>query len=119
MTVLTLRWLHDMQRSWAQFGNPWLRTRDADTPATGRGAPRTCLYTRDDASIDQKTSVLVLFSSYTDSTQFFRELPTDAGVLERFISCILGGPSPFWTSLELARSVCHTIPLLGYAERLF
>ena len=102
--MLVLQWLDDLQRSWAPRSEPWLRVKDADTPANGRGAPRTCLYTRDDAIPDQKTSVLILFGPYTASTQFFQEIPAE-GLLECFIGRILGPSSPFWTSLSLARCV--------------
>lgn len=104
VTVLTLQWLNAVYQHWAPQRAPWLRTPDMETPKDEALVPRVCLYTRDDASIDQKTSLLVLLSPYTASTQFVGELPAD-GILEYFISRILGGPSPFWTSLSLVKSV--------------
>ncbi|KAI0734214.1 hypothetical protein C8Q72DRAFT_455774 [Fomitopsis betulina] len=103
VTVLTLQWLNAVYQHWAPQRAPWLRTPDMETPKDEALVPRVCLYTRDDASIDQKTSLLVLFRPYTASTQFVGELPAD-GILEYFISRILGGPSPFWTSLSLVNS---------------
>ena len=112
ISVLALRWLHDLQRSWANFREPWLRTPDENTLHNGRSAPRTCLYSRDDASLDQKTSILILFGPFTPSTQFFQEFPAE-GLIEYFISRILGGRTPFWTSLSLTEYVLVILLIFG------
>ncbi|KAH9933887.1 uncharacterized protein B0H18DRAFT_1207992 [Fomitopsis serialis] len=99
-TRLTLQWLQSMQRGWQASDSAyrWLTAQDPDTLPLY--VPR--LYVRGDTTPDQKTSVLVLFDPYSNSTQFFRELPAEC-LIGHFIARILGGPSPLWMSISLGR----------------
>ncbi|KAH9933920.1 uncharacterized protein B0H18DRAFT_1115273 [Fomitopsis serialis] len=102
LTKLILRWLQKMQRNWVAGHEDycWLTTQDRDTLSPY--VPR--LYVRDDSTLGQKTSALILYHPCTESTQFWRELPPE-GLIGHFITRILGGSSSFWTSVSLGRQV--------------